>query len=102
MRFWRLYLAAWVRGWFYRPPTVAGMPEGYSGVWCGLYRWRDCLAMYRHGWEPWVFGRVPGCGITAGFRVAQTEEEKAFDRHMVESYKEMAERRDAMEAADYQ
>ena len=55
MRWRYLWLRAWHRGLLYEWPSQAPVPEGHSGVSCGLPTSRECKEMYRHGWEPWCF-----------------------------------------------
>jgi hypothetical protein len=46
-------LVAWIRGKFYRWPSMPEIPEGYSGVSCALRSWRESREMYALGWIPW-------------------------------------------------
>lgn len=85
MRFWWLYLTAWLRGLRYRWPAPVPTPDGYTGVSWSLVGWRDCLGMYRTEgrWEPWALRRVRGYGCAGWngyFRVPMTEEEKEYER----------------------
>lgn len=98
MRFWRLYLAAWVRGWFYRWPTQPRIRGDYTSVSCGLKDWRECRDMFRHNWEPFCFQRTNGYGIARLFRVPMTAEEIEYERLVQADWTRLADRHYGEEA----
>lgn len=53
MKWYWLQFVAWVRGKFYRWPSMPWIPDGYTGVSCALKTWREARDMYAEGWIPW-------------------------------------------------
>lgn len=73
MRFYFLYITAWVRGFFYRWPNQGPIPSGYSGVSCGLRGFSEVRDMFGQGWIPYRFQRTKRYGVARLFVVRERE-----------------------------
>lgn len=69
MKFYFLYLRAWIRGFRYRWPNQGPTPHGYSGVSCALKGFKEVRDMYEQGWIPYCFQRTKPYGVARLFIV---------------------------------
>lgn len=74
MKFYWFYCLAWLRGLFYRWPNQGPIPQGYTGVSCGLRDFGEVRVMFGQGWIPYRFQRTGRYGTARLFLTKSVSE----------------------------